>query len=110
MLILWCLIFSTWAKEEIYINEALWKYYTDEQIISANQKLIASIPPAEMQLVAKWMLRGISTIETITWLKSIKHSSPEFVFKGLMNLAQSVLSKAQFEIVQEALEEEAVLA
>ena len=98
------------GKEEIYINEALWKYYTDEQIISESEKLIASIPPAEMQLVAKWMLQGISTTDTINWLKSIKHSSPEFVFKSLMNLAQSVLSKTQFEIVQEALEEEAALA
>jgi hypothetical protein len=98
------------GKEEIYINEALWKYYTDEQIIAATEKLIASIPPAEMQLVAKWMLCGISITETINWLKSIKHSSPEFVFKGLMNLAQSVFSKTQFETVQEALEEEAVLA
>jgi hypothetical protein len=98
------------GKEEIYINEALWKYYTDEQIISESEKLIASIPAAEMQLVAKWMLQGISTTDTIKWLKSMKHSSPEFVFKGLMNLAQSVLSKTQFEIAQEALEEEAVLA
>jgi hypothetical protein len=94
------------GKEEIYINEALWKYYTDEQIISESQKLIASIPPAEMQFVAKWMLRGISTAETINWLKSIKRSSPEPAFNGLMNLAQSVLSKIQFDIVQEALEEE----
>jgi hypothetical protein len=94
------------GKEEIYINEALWKHYTDEQIISATEKLIASLPPAEMQLVAKWMLRGISTAETINWLKSIKRSSPKPAFNGLMNLAQSVLSKIQFEIVQEALEEE----
>jgi hypothetical protein len=94
------------AKEEVYINEALWKYYTDEQIISESQKLIASIPPAEMQLVAKWMLRGISTADAIVWMKGIKNSAPEFVFKGLINLAQSVLNKAQFKIVQEALEEE----
>jgi hypothetical protein len=94
------------AKEEIYINEALWKYYTDEQIISESQKLIASIPPAEMQLVAKWMLRGISTADAIVWLKGVKHSAPEFVFKGLINLAQSVLSKKEFEIIAEALGEE----
>jgi hypothetical protein len=94
------------AKEEVYINEALWKYYTDEQIISESQKLIASIPPAEMQLSSKWMLRGISTADAIVWMKGIKNSAPEFVFKGLINLAQSVLNKAQFKIVQEALEEE----
>jgi hypothetical protein len=96
------------AKEEVYINEALWKYYTDEQIISESQKLIASIPPAEMQLSSKWMLRGISTADAIVWMKGIKNSAPEFVFKGLINLAQSVLNKAQFKIVQEALEEEAL--
>lgn len=94
------------AKEEIYINEALWKYYTDEQIITESQKLIASIPPAEMQLVAKWMLRGISTTDAIVWMKSIKNSAPEFIFKGLVNLAQSVLSKKQFETIAQALEEE----
>jgi hypothetical protein len=94
------------AKEEIYINEALWKYYTDEQIISESEKLIASIPPAEMQLVAKWMLRGISTADAIVWMKGIKSSAPEFVFKGLVNLAESVLNKEEFEKIAEALEEE----
>ncbi|MBV9961349.1 MAG: hemerythrin domain-containing protein [Parafilimonas sp.] len=97
------------AKEEHLINQSLWKHYTDEQIIETSHRLVASIPPAEMQNMARWMLRGMSTTDAIGWLKGIKNSTPAFVFNNAMHLAEEELSETRFVIVQEALEE-AVLA
>jgi len=94
------------AKEEHLLNQALWEHYTDEQIIETSNKLVASIPPAEMQDGARWMLRGMSTTDAIGWLKGIKNSAPVFAFNNLMNIAEEELSETRFTIVQESLEEE----
>jgi len=96
------------AKEEHLLNQALWKHYTDEQIMEMNNKLVASIPPAEMQTVARWMLRGVSTTDAIHWLKSVKHSAPAFVFNNLMHMVQEEFNETRFSIIQESLEEAAV--
>ncbi len=93
------------AKEEMLLNQALWKHYTDEQIIEKHQQLLATIPPAEMQSSAKWIIRGISTADAISWLKHIKETAPEFVFNNLLRTAQEELSELQFAIVLEGIEE-----
>src|ERR1700759_4882484 len=90
------------AKEEHLLNQALWKHYTDEQIMEMNNKLVASIPPQEMQNVARWMLRGVSTTDAIQWLKGVKHSAPAFVFNNLMHMVQEEFSETRFSIVQES--------
>jgi hypothetical protein len=97
------------AKEEHLLNQALWNHYTDEQIIEMGNKLVASIPPAEMQVVARWMIRGMSTTDAIGWLKGIRNSAPAVAFNNLMNMVQEELNETRFAIVQEGLEE-AVLA
>ncbi len=94
------------AKEEMLLNQALWKYYTDEQIIAIEQQLLATIPPAEMQITSKWMMRAISNSDAVNWLKKVKHSAPAFVFNNLMHIAQSELDENRFEVIAEAMEEE----
>jgi hypothetical protein len=93
------------AREEMLLNQALWKHYTDEQIIAIQQQLLASIPPVEMQASAKWMIRAISNADAIDWLKKIKQTAPEFVFNNLLNIAAEELSEARFEIIHEGIEE-----
>lgn len=94
------------AKEEMLLNQALWKHYTDKQIIEKHRRLLSTIPPAEMQSSAKWITRAISTADAISWLKHIKETAPEFVFSNLLHIAQEELSELQFAIVLEGIEEE----
>ena len=97
------------AKEEMLLNHALWRLYTDEQIKALQQRLMATISPAEMQSTSRWMMRGISATDAINWLKSVRQSSPEFVFNNLMDIAQEELSQTRFAVVREALEEAIVV-
>jgi hypothetical protein len=92
------------AKEELLLNHALWRLYTDEQIKAIYQQLLASITPAEMQATSKWMMRAISTADAIDWLKSVRQSSPETAFNNLMKIAEEELGQARFTTVQEGLE------
>jgi len=96
------------AKEETLLNHALWRHYTDDEIKAISRKLVASIQADEMQAVSRWILRGISNTDAIGWLKEIKHTVPEFAFKGLMKMAQEELGTTRFAIVQEGLEEAVV--
>jgi hypothetical protein len=93
------------AKEETLLNHALWRHFTDDEIKEISRKLVASIPPDEMQAVARWMFRGMSNTDAIGWLKEIKHTGPEFAFRGLMKIAQEEIGEARFTIVREGLEE-----
>jgi hypothetical protein len=98
------------AKEEILINHALWKHYTDEQIIALNQKLVASIPQKELTLACKWMLRGINNFDAISWLESVKKTAPAPAFTALLDLAEKELSEERFKVIHESFKEDAVVA
>lgn len=96
------------AKEEILINQALWQHYTDEQILGLNQKIVASIPPAEMALASKWMMRGNNTVDIANWLKSVKQGAPQFVFDSLISIAEKELPSDRFNSIIDAVHENAI--
>ena len=89
------------AKEETLINQALWKHYTDEQLLLLNQKLAANIPPAEKAATAKWMIRGVNDREAVNWLKGMKQSAPPVVFDQLWDVAENELPEHRFNKVAE---------
>jgi hypothetical protein len=97
------------AKEESDINQALWKYYTDKQLLELTAKLTASIPPHQQMISAKWMLRSINKVEAINWLKAVKYSTPSSVFQSLYELAETELPEPIRAEVQEAVLEIALL-
>ena len=61
-----------------------------------------------MQATSKWMMRGISNTDLIGWLKSVKQTAPEFVYNNLMDIAEDEISELRFDIIQNALEAEAI--
>ena len=79
------------AKEESILNQALWKHYSDEEIIALNERLVKSIPPHEMHTNALWMIRSGNDNDLITWIKGIKKSAPQFVFQSLITIVKNEL-------------------
>lgn len=90
------------GKEEMLINQVLWKHYTDEQLISINQQIVAAIPAEEMAITSKWMIRSISNHEAINWLQGVKASAPLFVLQNILTEAAKHLPAERFEKIQEA--------
>ena len=93
------------AKEEILINKALWKHYTDEQLLEINRNLVASIPQEELSFSTKWMMRGINSSDAAQWLKSAKHNAPAFVDQGLISLAENEMPADQFKKIMKEIGE-----
>jgi hemerythrin-like domain-containing protein len=98
------------AKEENVLNNLLWRYYTDEELHGITQKIIAQIPPDKMQQYSNWMMRALSNNEIIGWLKDIKNNAPDFVFAGMMAIAENELSETRFQKVMSEITEGAMLA
>ncbi|MES2702890.1 MAG: hemerythrin domain-containing protein [Bacteroidota bacterium] len=87
-------------KEETVVNEALWKNYTDMDILQANQKLVGSLPPDEARRSALWMIRSCSNGEITGWINAIKKNIPPPLFQMLMHLVESELPAERAELIQ----------
>jgi hypothetical protein len=98
------------AKKENLINNALWKYYTDEELHAIAEKIIANITPVQMAMYSTWMMRGLSNNEISNWLKEVKNSAPDFLFQSLMQTAAKELNKQRWQLVQEAITDGAMVA
>jgi len=98
------------AKKERVLNNLLWEYYTDEQLHSMTQKIIAHVPKVLESGYNTWMMRGLSNNEITGWLKNIKNQAPEFVFDKMLALAESELNLHRWSAVREEMTEGALLA
>lgn len=98
------------AKEEDVLNNLLWKYYSDDQLQALTQKILAYLQPDALQQYSAWMMRGLSCNEIIIWLKEVKNNAPDFVFNGMLCLAENELTINRWNAVQEGITEGAMLA
>lgn len=92
-------------KEEIVVNEVLWKNYTDQDILAANQRLVSSLTPDEARQGATWMMRACSNNEIIGWINAIKNNIPTPMLQLLMQLAEQELPEDRFEVIQNGIME-----
>lgn len=67
-------------KEEITLNQALWNVYSDEQIVATEQALVQSVSPKDMTVYIKWMIRGCSDPEIISWMTALREHAPAPVY------------------------------
>ena len=98
------------AKEETVINERLWRYYSDAEIIGMNQRIIANIPPEEMGFTSAWMMKGMNNAEITGWLRAVQDNAPEQVFNTLFTIAEKELPYPRFRKILEDLTEGAMVA
>ena len=94
-------------KEEIVVNESLWKHYADADIIGANMRMVATLSPDEAKRSAIWMLRGCSNGDICGWLGMVKRGAPEPVFNMLLGIAEAELPAQRFAAVQGTLMQDA---
>lgn len=85
------------TKEEIDLNNALWKHYSDDEIRSIEQQLVSQIPPDKMMHYALWLIRGLNDVELNTWLTGVKQHAPSPAFQTIMKIAEQELSPIRFE-------------
>jgi hypothetical protein len=93
------------SKEESILNKILWRYYSDEEILDIQKKIVANLSPWSASVSSGWIIRGLNNPEILRWLKSVEESAPETVFQNLFATAERELPEHRFRQVQEAFEE-----
>jgi hypothetical protein len=84
--------FEHMQREEVDNNAILWSAYTDDELIAIENELKASIPPADMMLIARWMLVDNEHGFRVKMLEGVRASAPREVFEGLLGIARSNLA------------------
>jgi hypothetical protein len=78
--------------EETEHNAALWCAYTDDELRAIHGALVATIPPAEMMQVMRWMLPQMNAPERLALLGGMRQEAPEPVFRAVLDVVQPHLA------------------
>jgi len=92
-------------KEETVLNKVLWRYYSDDELIGINRRIVSVVPQRELEITTTWMMRGLSNLEISDWLKAVEKNAPEPLFAELFNIAERELSPGRFRKVLDNLAE-----
>jgi hypothetical protein len=90
-------------KEERFLNEVLWQYYSDAELFEIERCILASVPPEILAVESRWMMRGLSNPEIIAWLRGVKQAAPEALFFSFLNLAEEELPEGRWKAINAAL-------
>lgn len=82
--------------EETRNNATLWALYSDEELVAIHDRLVASIAPAEMGLVARWMAAALSVPELVAMFSDMRGKAPPPAFEGLLGVARTQLDERRW--------------
>ena len=97
------------GKEELVINEILWRYFSDNEILQIQNRIVASTQPWHQDFFSKWMLRGINNAEATSWLLAVERTAPPIVYQTLFNKARQQFTNSRFQQLVESLKQNLVL-
>lgn len=97
------------GKEELVINEILWRYFSDNEILQIQNRIVASTQPWHQDFFSKWMLRGINNAEAASWLLAVERTAPPIVYQTLFNKARQQFTNSRFQLLVESLKQNLVL-
>jgi hypothetical protein len=77
--------------EETLHNAALWAAYSDAELMQIEQRIVGSIPPAEMAALLRWMIPAVTPAERAGMLGGMQQGMPPDAFAGVLDIARRVL-------------------
>ena len=78
--------------EEGAHNESLWAAYSDTEIMAIEQRLVATLDPAEQALVLRWMAPALPPAERAAWLSDMRRQMPPAAFAMVLDGARAALN------------------
>ena len=88
--------FEHMNEEETAHNRVLWAHYSDAELARIHDALVASIPPHEMMLVARWMVPYMAPAERTAMLSDMQQHAPAPVFAAVLAHVQPHLTQAEW--------------
>lgn len=76
--------------EETENNAVLWATYSDEELVALTERLVASVPPRQNAIFARWMASASAPAERAQLLANARGKMPAPAFSGML---QSILAE-----------------
>ncbi|MBC5785135.1 hypothetical protein H8N03_19465 [Ramlibacter sp. USB13] len=89
--------------EETAHNAVLWARYTDAELLAIHDALVASIPPEEMMLTARWLVPFMNPQERAMLCADMKAKAPAEAFEAVLAAVRPHLSSREWEKLAKAL-------
>lgn len=82
--------------EETHNNATLWALYDDAELAALHDRLVASIPPAEMALCVRWMAVALTDAELAALFADMQAKAPPPAFEALLDVARARLNHSRW--------------
>jgi hypothetical protein len=89
--------------EETAINAILWASYTDAELVQIHDALVASIPPEEMMLLARWLVPFNMPLARAAMLCDVRSKVPPPAFEAILATVRPHLTSREWEKLEMAL-------
>lgn len=90
--------------EETAHNAVLWAHYTDAELVQIHDALVASIPPEQMLVTARWLVPFLNPVERAGLLLDIRGKAPAPAFQALLDTARPHLAAGEWAKLARALD------
>jgi hypothetical protein len=97
---LFAFYFTHLNGEESTIVPAMWKHFTDEQIIAMNMAIMKNLSPERLAQWMDWMLPSLNINELTGMLMGLKKSAPPPVFENMSRMAEKALGEDRWATVK----------
>lgn len=89
--------------EETANNALLWAHYSDAELMDIHDRLVATIPPAEMMGWLRWMAPSLAPAELTGMLGGMREKAPAEVFGGVMQVVRSCVDNQRWSVLERSL-------
>lgn len=87
-------------EEEEETQVMLWAYFSDEELLDIQRRLVAKIAPELLFVWVKWSAPAQSHPERTAWIRGMKAGAPPAFFAQVMAVLEKVLAPVQLEMLQ----------
>lgn len=88
--------FEHMLQEEHEHNAVLQAHYGDAELLQIHDALVASIPPAEMMVVVRWMLPFMNPAERTAMMADMQAKAPAPAFQAALDVARPHLDEGEW--------------
>lgn len=89
--------------EETANNALLWAHYSDAELMEIHDRLVATIPPAEMMGWLRWMAPSLAPAELTGMLGGMREKAPAEVFGGVLQVVRSSVDEPRWTVLERSL-------
>lgn len=87
-------------KEATVINELLWSYYNDKELVGIEVEMMKQATTADCTWFTGKILKELSNREILVWVDSIKEHATPFMLKKLISTARVVLPIDRWQMIR----------